>query len=245
MSKTLSKRPNSFPKKAVNTFSNAPRNSPTSEIPLLRKSTDTDAGALPLINKTLNTKKGPIATASELGYENSVGKLSKGKKVRKHPKIQAPQTSTSTCDLTIGGNGHSSDASGANSNTAAKVSISPPFPPMINFAAQQASVDFYQCLWEKCHVRCFQNVDMLLRHLINEHVVDCQPGTPQAVESLIQTNSLSSYNSNSIYKVYYCRWFDCERNDTPFRTRQQLLHHIRNHATMKSFKCSVSMILEL
>jgi hypothetical protein len=117
----------------------------------------------------------------------------------------------------------SSDSSGSMPNSPSFANLGPTHPLSTAYAAAQAnpadpdSADYTQvtrCLWDACTEPEQGNMDNLVQHINDVHIVARQ-------------------------KKYYCEWEGCTRKGQPHTSAYALKAHMRSHTKEKPFMCQL------
>ncbi len=117
----------------------------------------------------------------------------------------------------------SSDSSGSVPTSPSFANLGPTHPLSTAYAAAQAnpenpdSADYVQvtrCLWDGCTDQEQGNMDRLVAHINDVHIVPRQ-------------------------KKYYCEWENCVRKGQPHTSAYALKAHMRSHTKEKPFMCQL------
>ena len=117
----------------------------------------------------------------------------------------------------------SSDTSGSVPTSPSFAHLGPTHPLSTAYAAAQANpenpelADYVQvtkCLWDNCEDREQGNMDNLVAHINDVHIIPRQ-------------------------KKYYCEWEGCARKGQPHTSAYALKAHMRSHTKEKPFMCAL------
>ncbi|KAJ9644207.1 uncharacterized protein PV06_05190 [Exophiala oligosperma] len=117
----------------------------------------------------------------------------------------------------------SSDSSGSVPTSPSFAHLGPTHPLSTAYAAAQANpenpelADYVQvtrCLWDNCEDREQGNMDNLVAHINDVHIIPRQ-------------------------KKYYCEWDGCARKGQPHTSAYALKAHMRSHTKEKPFMCAL------
>ena len=134
-----------------------------------------------------------------------------------------PQSASTLVPLRSPTGSVSSDTSGSVPTSPSFANLGPTHPLSTAYAAAQAnpenpdSADYVQvtrCLWEGCTDQEQGNMDNLVAHINEVHIVPRQ-------------------------KKYYCEWEGCVRKGQPHTSAYALKAHMRSHTKEKPFMCQL------